>query len=162
MLGIRHGLITGDSDSLLGLRCGTENRQCARGSERRRCDALDPNAPAFQFIHEAGFPLAVGDNTRVVRRIERPVRARRHILSTFHTAREIGTWLTPPRLTGAWKGVKRKFYVGAHGWDESSFLDLFARLQQDPDWTTLSLACGHSIPRLAPDRAVEVLLAAAG
>jgi len=74
----------------------------------------------------------------------------------------IGAFLQAVRLTGAWKKVGRKIYVGAHGWAGSPFLDLFKRLQQDPEWTTLSLDCGHSIPRLAADRAVEVLLAAAG
>jgi pimeloyl-ACP methyl ester carboxylesterase len=74
----------------------------------------------------------------------------------------IGAFLQAVRLTGAWTRVARKTYVGAHGWEGSPFLDLFERLQRDPDWTTLSLDCGHSIPRLAPDRAVDVLLAAAG
>lgn len=73
----------------------------------------------------------------------------------------IGAFLQAARLTGAWKSVAGKYYVGAHGWDGSPFLDLFKRLEQDRDWTTLSLDCGHSIPRLAPARAVEVLLAAA-
>jgi hypothetical protein len=73
----------------------------------------------------------------------------------------IGAFLQAVRLTGAWTSVARKFYVGAHGWEGSPFLDLFKRLEQDPDWTTVSLDCGHSIPRLAPARAVEVLLAAA-
>jgi pimeloyl-ACP methyl ester carboxylesterase len=74
----------------------------------------------------------------------------------------IGAFLQAVRLTGAWKRVARKIYVGAYGWEGSPFLDLFKRLQRDPEWTTLSLDCGHSIPRLAPGRAVEVLLAAAG
>ena len=74
----------------------------------------------------------------------------------------IGAFLQAARLTGAWKTVARKIYVGAHGWEGSPFRDLFERLRRDPEWTTLSLDCGHSIPRLAPDRAVDVLLAAAG
>jgi pimeloyl-ACP methyl ester carboxylesterase len=74
----------------------------------------------------------------------------------------IAAFLQAVRLTGAWKKVARKIYVGAHGWTGSPFLDLYKRLQQDPEWTTLALDCGHSIPRLAPDRAVEVLLSAAG
>jgi hypothetical protein len=74
----------------------------------------------------------------------------------------MGAFLQAVRLTGAWRKVARKTYIGAHGWSGSPFLDLFERLQQDPEWSTLALDCGHSIPRLAPDRAVEVLLAAAG
>jgi len=74
----------------------------------------------------------------------------------------IGAFLQAVRLTGAWQRVARKFYVGAHGWTGSPFVDLYQRLEGDPAWTTLSLDCGHNIPRLAPDRAVDVLLAAAG
>lgn len=74
----------------------------------------------------------------------------------------MGAFLQAVRLTGAWQQVARKFYVGAHGWTGSPFFDLYQRLQQDQGWTTVSLDCGHSIPRLAPARAVEVLLAAAG
>lgn len=74
----------------------------------------------------------------------------------------MAAFLQAVRLTGAWKSAARKIYVGAHGWDGSPFLDLFARLQRDPEWTTLSLPCGHSIPRHAPERAVDVLLDAAG
>lgn len=71
-------------------------------------------------------------------------------------------FLEAVRLTGARQTVARKVYVGAHGWEGSPFLDLFARLERNPEWTTLSLPCGHSIPRHAPERAVDVLLAAAG
>jgi hypothetical protein len=73
----------------------------------------------------------------------------------------MGAFLQAVRLTGAWRRVARKFYVGALGWEGSPFVALFKRLQQDPAWNTVALDCGHSIPRLAPDRAVEVLLAAA-
>jgi pimeloyl-ACP methyl ester carboxylesterase len=73
----------------------------------------------------------------------------------------MGAFLQAVRLTGVWKRVERKIYVGAHGWAGSPFLDLFERLRRDPEWTTLSLECGHNIPRLAASRAVEVLLAAA-
>jgi hypothetical protein len=73
----------------------------------------------------------------------------------------IGAFLQAVRLTGAWKKVARKIYVVTHGWTGSPFLDLFERLQRDPEWTTLSLDCRHSIRRLAPGRAVDALLAAA-
>jgi len=74
----------------------------------------------------------------------------------------IGAFLQAVRLTGAWQQVARKVYVGAHGWEGSPFRELYARLARDPAWRTLSLDCGHNIPRLAPERAVEVLLDAAG
>jgi pimeloyl-ACP methyl ester carboxylesterase len=77
-------------------------------------------------------------------------------------AHPMGAFLQAATLTGAWKQVARKVYVGAHGWAGSPFLDLFARLQKDPAWATWSFDCGHNIPRLAADRAVEVLLQAAG
>ena len=74
----------------------------------------------------------------------------------------MGAFLQAVRLTGAWQRVARKIYVGAHGWEGSPFRELFTRLEQDPAWSTVSFDCGHSIPRLAPGRAVEVLLRAAG
>ena len=73
----------------------------------------------------------------------------------------MAAFLEAAHLSGAWRSVRRKIYVGAHGWDGSPFLELFDRLRGDPDWTAVSIACGHNIPRLAPDRAVEILLKAA-
>lgn len=71
----------------------------------------------------------------------------------------IGTFLQAIELTGRWRRVSRKIYVGAHGWEGSPFLYLYARLSVDPEWETLALKCGHNIARLEPEALVEILLA---
>ena len=70
----------------------------------------------------------------------------------------IGTFLQTIKLSGAWRGVPRKIYVGAHGWEGSPFLDLYRRLDRDPQWATYALNCGHNIPRLEPEALVEILI----
>ncbi|TDR34844.1 alpha/beta fold hydrolase [Aquamicrobium defluvii] len=71
----------------------------------------------------------------------------------------MGTFLQSIRLTGRWREVPRKTYVGAHGWDGSPFRDLYTRLAGDPDWSTIALDCGHNVARLQPDALAEILLA---
>jgi len=71
----------------------------------------------------------------------------------------IGTFLQAIQLTGRWREVPRKVFIGAHGWDGSPFLELFDRLKADPGWSTHSFDCGHNIARLRPEALVEVLLA---
>ena len=71
----------------------------------------------------------------------------------------IGTFLQAIPLSGRWRNVSRKTFVGAHGWDGSPFLDLYQRLSADPEWITFAFDCGHNIPRLRPDALVEILLA---
>lgn len=71
----------------------------------------------------------------------------------------IGTFLQAIDLSGRWRDVSRKTFVGAHGWDGSPFLDLYQRLSADPEWTTFAFECGHNIPRLRPEAFVEILLA---
>ena len=71
----------------------------------------------------------------------------------------IGTFLQAIDLTGRWRSVSRKIFVGAHGWDGSPFLDLYERLSADPGWRTFAFDCGHNIPRLKPEALVEILLA---
>jgi pimeloyl-ACP methyl ester carboxylesterase len=71
----------------------------------------------------------------------------------------IGTFLQAIDLTGRWRNVSRKTFVGAHGWEGSPFLDLYRRLSADPEWTTFAFDCGHNIPRLKPEAFVEILLA---
>jgi pimeloyl-ACP methyl ester carboxylesterase len=71
----------------------------------------------------------------------------------------IGTFLQAIELSGRWRDVPRKTFVGAHGWDGSPFLDLYRRLSADPEWTTFAFDCGHNIPRLKPEALVEILLA---
>ena len=71
----------------------------------------------------------------------------------------IGTFLQAIKLSGRWRQVPRKTFVGAHGWEGSPFLDLYGRLSVDPDWTTFALNCGHNIARLEPEALTEILLA---
>lgn len=51
----------------------------------------------------------------------------------------IGTFLQSITLTGRWRDVPRKTFVGAHGWEGSPFLELYRRLSHEPDWTTFSV-----------------------
>lgn len=71
----------------------------------------------------------------------------------------IGTFLQSIKLTGRWREVPRKTYVGAFGWDGSPFRDLYGRLSSDPEWSTVAFDCGHNIARLNPEALVKVLLA---
>jgi pimeloyl-ACP methyl ester carboxylesterase len=71
----------------------------------------------------------------------------------------MGTFLQAIDLSGHWRQVSRKTYVGAHGWEGSPFLDLYKRLSVDPEWETVSLDCGHNIARLQPEALTEILLA---
>jgi pimeloyl-ACP methyl ester carboxylesterase len=71
----------------------------------------------------------------------------------------IGTFLQAIDLSGRWRQVSRKTYVGAHGWEGSPFLDLYRRLSVDREWKTHALKCGHNIARLEPDALTEILLA---
>jgi pimeloyl-ACP methyl ester carboxylesterase len=45
----------------------------------------------------------------------------------------IGAFLQAIDLSGRWRQVSRKTYVGAHGWEGSPFLDLYERLSVDPE-----------------------------
>lgn len=71
----------------------------------------------------------------------------------------IGTFLQSIDLSGRWREVPRKTFVGAHGWDGSPFRDLYERLDGDPEWSTISLDCGHNVARLEPEALAEILLA---
>ncbi|MGC0054110.1 alpha/beta fold hydrolase (plasmid) [Brucella pituitosa] len=70
----------------------------------------------------------------------------------------IGTFLQSITLTGRWRDVPRKTFVGAHGWEGSPFLELYRRLSHEPDWTTFSLNCGHNAARLQPEALSRILL----
>jgi pimeloyl-ACP methyl ester carboxylesterase len=70
----------------------------------------------------------------------------------------MGTFLQAIRLTGKWREVPFKTYVGAHGWDGSPFRDLYTRLESDPKWSTVALDCGHNVARLKPEALAEILL----
>ena len=71
----------------------------------------------------------------------------------------LAAFLQAITLSGRWREVPRKTYVGAHGWEGSPFLELYQRLGSDPDWSTHSLDCSHNVARLMPERLTEILLA---
>lgn len=71
----------------------------------------------------------------------------------------IGTFLQAIKLSGRWREVPRKTYIGAFGWEGSPFRDLHERLSGDPGWSTFAFDCGHNVARLNPEALVEVLLA---
>lgn len=73
----------------------------------------------------------------------------------------IGTFLQSIDLSGRWRDVPRKVFVGAHGWDGSPFRDLYRRLSDDPEWSTYALDCGHNVARLEPEALAGILLAQA-
>ncbi|MBR1200609.1 alpha/beta hydrolase [Bradyrhizobium sp. AUGA SZCCT0158] len=71
----------------------------------------------------------------------------------------MGTFLQSINLSGRWREVPRKTFVGAHGWEGSPFLDLYQRLSGEPEWSTFALDCGHNVARLQPEALAEILLA---
>ena len=71
----------------------------------------------------------------------------------------IGTFLQSINLSGRWREVPRKTFVGAHGWEGSPFLDLYRRLSDEPEWSTFALNCRHNVARLEPEALTEILLA---
>ena len=71
----------------------------------------------------------------------------------------MGTFLQSIKLTGRWREVPRKTFVGAHGWEGSPFLDLYRRLSSEPEWSTFAFDCGHNVARLKPEALSEILLA---
>ena len=70
----------------------------------------------------------------------------------------IGTFLQSINLSGRWRDVQRKIFIGAHGWEGSPFLDLYQRLSDQPDWSTFAFDCGHNVARLKPEALTEILL----
>lgn len=70
----------------------------------------------------------------------------------------IGTFLQAITLSGRWRKVPRKTFIGAFGWEGSPFRDLHERLSRDPEWSTFAFDCGHNVARLNPEALVEVLL----
>ncbi len=71
----------------------------------------------------------------------------------------MGTFLQSINLSGRWREVPRKVFIGAFGWEGSPFLDLHRRLSGEPDWSTVALDCGHNVARLNPEALTEILLA---
>ena len=71
----------------------------------------------------------------------------------------MGTFLQSINLSGRWREVPRKTFVGAFGWEGSPFLDLYQRLSGEPEWSTFAFDCGHNVARLKPEALTEILLA---
>ena len=71
----------------------------------------------------------------------------------------IGTFLQSINLSGRWRDVPRKTFIGAFGWEGSPFLDLYQRLSGEPEWSTFAFDCGHNVARLKPEALTEILLA---
>jgi pimeloyl-ACP methyl ester carboxylesterase len=71
----------------------------------------------------------------------------------------IGTFLQAINLSGRWREVPRKIFIGAFGWEGSPFLDLYQRLSDEPEWSTFAFDCGHNVARLKPEALAEILLA---
>jgi pimeloyl-ACP methyl ester carboxylesterase len=71
----------------------------------------------------------------------------------------IGTFLQSINLSGRWREVPRKTFIGAFGWEGSPFLDLYQRLSGEPEWSTFAFDCGHNVARLKPEALTEILLA---
>ncbi|QEN87801.1 alpha/beta hydrolase [Labrys sp. KNU-23] len=71
----------------------------------------------------------------------------------------IGTFLQAINLSGRWRDVPRKTFIGAFGWEGSPFLDLYQRLSSEPEWSTFAVDCGHNVARLKPEALTEILLA---
>lgn len=71
----------------------------------------------------------------------------------------IGTFLQSINLRGRWHEVPRKTFIGAFGWEGSPFLDLYERLNGEPEWSTFAFDCGHNVARLKPEALAEILLA---
>lgn len=74
----------------------------------------------------------------------------------------LGTLMQRSKLTGAWKGVQRKHFVAATAADwleQSPFVDVAARLRQEPDWIVTDLDSGHNFLAHGPDQLLKLLLA---
>lgn len=71
----------------------------------------------------------------------------------------MGTFLQSINLSGRWREVPRKTFIGAFGWEGSPFLDLYQCLSGEPEWSTFAFDCGHNVARLKPEVLTEILLA---
>ncbi|MEO8390054.1 MAG: alpha/beta fold hydrolase [Polaromonas sp.] len=70
----------------------------------------------------------------------------------------MAAFLQTIKLTGNWRKIRSKAFIAACGWEGSPFVELYERLQLDPEWATQSLDCAHDVPRLAPEALAEILL----
>jgi pimeloyl-ACP methyl ester carboxylesterase len=71
----------------------------------------------------------------------------------------LATFLQSINLSGRWREVPRKTFIGAFGWEGSPFPDLYQRLSGEAEWSTFAFDCGHNVARLKPEALTEILLA---
>ncbi|OBK76926.1 alpha/beta fold hydrolase [Mycobacterium sp. 1274761.0] len=77
------------------------------------------------------------------------------------TAHPLASLMQPIRLSGNLSGIRRRYYIYAMQWpDESPFAATFARLRDDPAWSTHALDGAHNLMRDCPDDLLSILLAA--
>ncbi len=74
------------------------------------------------------------------------------------TPQPVGTFTERLKVTGAYRGIGRKTYVLANGWE--GFQSSAAPLRDDPAWTVHELPCGHDVPLIMPAELVALLLRA--
>jgi pimeloyl-ACP methyl ester carboxylesterase len=78
------------------------------------------------------------------------------------TAHPLASLMQPVRLTGALNRFRRRVFVYAQRWPtESPFAATYAKVRDDPEWTTYSLDGAHNLMRDNPDDLVRILLDAA-
>ena len=75
------------------------------------------------------------------------------------TAHPLATLMQPIRLTGATSRFRRRVFVNAERWPtESPFAATYAKVRDDPKWTTYSLDGAHNLMRDNPEDLVRILL----
>ena len=75
------------------------------------------------------------------------------------TAHPLATLMQPIRLAGATSRFRRRVFVNAERWPtESPFAATYAKVRDDPKWTTYSLDGAHNLMRDNPEDLVRILL----
>ncbi len=75
------------------------------------------------------------------------------------TAHPLATLMQPIRLAGATNRFRRRVFVNAERWPtESPFAATYAKVRDDPEWTTYSLDGAHNLMRDNPEDLVRILL----
>ncbi len=71
------------------------------------------------------------------------------------TPQPIATLTDPVSLTGGFASIPIKTFVKAENWHDHD--EVFARLQQDPDWRTVTIPTGHGLMEEAPEMTAQFL-----
>jgi pimeloyl-ACP methyl ester carboxylesterase len=75
------------------------------------------------------------------------------------TAHPLASLMQPIRLTGAMGRLRRRVFVNAGRWPtESPFAATYAKVRDDPGWTTYSLDGAHNLMRDNHEDLVQILL----